>query len=463
MMLQTAIESPNYWKEFRHQLGLLVRLFSQNAQDLPVAPPIGDLRAEFIRLANDILDEAATVSFIRAHDTLARVRRQAAAVYEADPSDKLAHALFGACSTALGYLLSLRCLSAYSAPVPTTAPALCTDEAGSSSSLIINYSNREPMMAVVERLDSPPTAVAAMLAAERAAEAGSTVPGTRDHAGNGPGTNAADAVHFSVSAPRLVQPGSAFVIDIWAFLAGQRDEILKRAARSAVDPSFFMREKGPAPLSRGTLLTVRLRMPDLLVDEEEDTLLWEGEIASTGFPVRAPASASPGDRPGTVVFLAHGLTVAKVHFTIRVGAERTMEPSPVRVEGKPFRTAFASYASEDRDEVLSVIQGLQKAVPGLDVFLDVAQLRSGQKWQDQLWSAIPSREVFYLFWSEAASRSPWVEKEWRCAVETRGIGFIDPVPLVSPEIVPPPKELGELHFNDWVLAFKRRAGAAHAG
>jgi len=462
-MLQTTIDSPEYWKEFRHQLGVLVRLFSQNTPDLRVAPPTGGLRAEFIRLANDILDETATVSFIQAHDTLARLRRQAAAVYEADPSDKLAHALFGACSTALGYLLSLRCLSAYSAPVPTTAPDICAEETRSSSSLIINYSNREPMMAVVERLDSPPTAVAAMLAAERAAEGGSTVSGTRNHAGNGPGTNAADAVHFSVSAPRLVMPGSAFVVDIWAFLAGQRDEVLKRAGSSAADPSFFMREKGPARLSRGTLVTVRLRMPDLIVDDEEDTLLWEGEIAGTGLPVRAPESVSPGDKPGTVFVHAHGFQVAKLHFTIRVGAERTVEPSPVRVERQQFRTAFASYASENRDEVLSVIQGLQKAVPGLDVFLDVAQLRSGQNWQDQLWSAIPSRDVFYLFWSEAASRSPWVEKEWRCAVETRGIGFIDPVPLVSPEVVPPPKELGELHFNDWVLAFKRRVGVAQAG
>jgi hypothetical protein len=32
--------------------------------------------------------------------------------------------------------------------------------------------------------------------------------------------------------------------------------------------------------------------------------------------------------------------------------------------------------------------------------------------------------------------------------------FIDPVPLVSPEQVPPPPELATKHFNDWILAFR---------
>ena len=67
---------------------------------------------------------------------------------------------------------------------------------------------------------------------------------------------------------------------------------------------------------------------------------------------------------------------------------------------------------------------------------------------------IPEKDVFYLFWSENAQRSEWVEKEWRCALDTRGIEFIDPVPLVSPKQVPPPPELARhLHFNDWQLAF----------
>ena len=96
-----------------------------------------------------------------------------------------------------------------------------------------------------------------------------------------------------------------------------------------------------------------------------------------------------------------------------------------------------------------------KAVPDLDVFLDVLSLRSGEDWAQALVRTIPASDVFYLFWSEHAKRSEWVEREWRCALEIRGLDFIDPVPLVSPELVPPPAELAAKHFNDWVLAFMR--------
>ena len=63
--------------------------------------------------------------------------------------------------------------------------------------------------------------------------------------------------------------------------------------------------------------------------------------------------------------------------------------------------------------------------------------------------------VLYLFWFARAKASPWVEKECKCALSTRGEEFIDPVPLVSPEEVRPPEELSKKHFNDWILAFRR--------
>jgi hypothetical protein len=68
---------------------------------------------------------------------------------------------------------------------------------------------------------------------------------------------------------------------------------------------------------------------------------------------------------------------------------------------------------------------------------------------------IPEADVFYLFWCRHAKSSSWVEKEWRCALNKRGLDFIDPVPLESPEDAPPPLELAAKHFNDPLLAFLR--------
>ena len=98
---------------------------------------------------------------------------------------------------------------------------------------------------------------------------------------------------------------------------------------------------------------------------------------------------------------------------------------------------------------------MQKIAPDLNVFLDAANLRSGEKWEPRLWQAISASDVFYLFGSEAAKASPWADREWRYAFATKGADFIDPVPLVSPDEVSPPQELSGKHFNDWVLAFRR--------
>jgi hypothetical protein len=59
-----------------------------------------------------------------------------------------------------------------------------------------------------------------------------------------------------------------------------------------------------------------------------------------------------------------------------------------------------------------------------------------------------------MFWSKHAKKSHWVDREWRHGMKTKGIDFIDPVPLVDPRKVPPPTELADhKHFNDWTLAY----------
>jgi hypothetical protein len=139
---------------------------------------------------------------------------------------------------------------------------------------------------------------------------------------------------------------------------------------------------------------------------------------------------------GKVSIFVSGLLIAKLDFDMEVGVEQKEADDVLRMKIRP-RTAFASYASEDRDEVLGRIQGMLKTLPELDVFLDVASLRSGENWADRLQTEIESRDIFYLFWSLAASRSPWVKKEWRTALRTKGLQYIDPVPLEPPSKVSP--------------------------
>ena len=260
-----------------------------------------------------------------------------------------------------------------------------------------------------------------------------------------------DLVHFSVTSPSIVQPDYSFRVGIWAHLEKQRREVIRRAMEAAKEEKISITTQGPMKVEHGTVLTVRLKLEEFIVEPSEATILWEGEIGNTTFGVRVPKDAKKGRRVGIATIHQDGFQVAIIFFELDVGRKSTAV-GQIKARVKHHRTAFASYASPDRGEVMKRIQGMQKASPELDIFVDVDALRSGQYWEREIRKIIPSRDVFYLFWSASASKSYWVDQEWRYALEKRGLHFIDPCPLVSPKEVPPPKELESLHFNDrWIF------------
>lgn len=266
---------------------------------------------------------------------------------------------------------------------------------------------------------------------------------------------ATDRVHFTVASPPTVVPGESFVVDVWAHLREERDEVLD-CVRRAVGDSAVTKETAGLHIARDSDLVVTLDIDGLTVDEPCGVIFWDGGMANADFIVSVPAAAPLGRRTGTVTITVEGLRLTRIRFMFAVVAEAE-ERRLHSVVKSGYESAFASYASDDRNLVLGRIQGMQKVTP-LDIFLDTESLRSGQHRESQLWEEVENRDVFFLFWSRAAAASDWVEKEWRYALERRGLGFIDPVPLEPPDVAPPPpKELSELHFNDKWLAFMRTA------
>jgi hypothetical protein len=263
-------------------------------------------------------------------------------------------------------------------------------------------------------------------------------------------------VHFTVAAPATVKPGDSFVVDLYAHLARQRPAVMRRVREEYGSRAMGVKSKGPVELARGAVLQVRLDMEGMQVAQPDDTLMWQGEIGNADFAVQAPQDARQGPRQGLLTVRCEGLQIMRIHFCVAVAAT-TAQPADLPIRVQRHRRAFASYASADRDAVLARVHGMQKAAPDLDVFLDVLSLRSGEDWQKKLWDVIPQNDVFYLFWSASARKSRWVTREWKCALKAKGLQFIDPVPLASPEAAPPPHELSGLHFYDPVLAFMGRS------
>lgn len=265
-----------------------------------------------------------------------------------------------------------------------------------------------------------------------------------------------DPVHFSITAPAVLAANSPPVIlDVWAHLDSQRADVIARAKEERGTDTVRRGSKGPVLIERGTQIAVELCLPTLVVSESNGTILWMGEVANTSFEVRAPEGIRSGEHAGSCRFYVGGMQIAKLLFSVMVG-EAPGQIVQLGTKEEHVRTAFASYAHVDKAEVLARIQGMLKVRPDLDIFVDVASLRSGEKYEQRLMEEIARRDILYLFWSQAARRSKWVKKEWRAALAAHGIDAINPVPLQPPEIAPPPRELGKrLHFSDWTLFLAR--------
>jgi HEAT repeat protein len=264
-----------------------------------------------------------------------------------------------------------------------------------------------------------------------------------------------DAVRFSVLSPFTTMRGRPCLIDVWAH-TGDLDAVLRDMRHHpAWRPGVNVRSKGPMDVSRGTTLSARIAVPTLGW-ADDDTVTWGGAAGNATYAFVVPADATHGEHAGHLHVHVGGIQLARVTFLITVG-DTDADAQDVTVSQRIVHSAFASYASEDRDRVLARIQGMQQVARDLDIFVDVVSLRSGERWEERLESEILDRDVLYLFWSRAASASPWVDREWRTAYRAKGLDGIEPVPIEPPDVSPPPLELSSLHFNDWTLEVRRRA------
>ena len=248
-----------------------------------------------------------------------------------------------------------------------------------------------------------------------------------------------DPLNVAVYAPKEVKVGDEFLLDVWTFLSGQRAKVKNLARRAG---GIQAGEETNSLIERGAVLTLEMEIPGRKIENSVRTFVWTGTETCESFICSMEPQGygqSTYSVRGNVVLKAGGSRIASADFYLRVSDKTAEEKSQVSERCNIPTAAFASYASDDRIEVMRGVEGLRKAAPHMDIFIDVTLLRSGEDWKRKIEAYISVSDIFYLFWSSAAARSEWVEKEWRFALATKGLSFIDPFPLESPEIVPRPK------------------------
>ena len=253
-------------------------------------------------------------------------------------------------------------------------------------------------------------------------------------------------VAFSAVAPKAFIKGEYTMIDMVMYEDAFRyvvDELLETA-----DVPVRETRAGAVKVADGSSIRVTLTSPDLEMEDQEETGLWQGDYLHLSFAVELPEDY--GKRQ--ILFHANVYVNGVIAVRLKLIASCVSQSRQMlSVSRQDVLSAFVSYASQDRHRVAAIIQGMKKVRPDMDIFFDVDNLNSGDDWKCALYQEIDKRDVLFLCWSHFARQSEWVNKEWRYALAHKGLECIEPVPIDPPSVCPPPEELSKKHFNDKLL------------
>lgn len=183
----------------------------------------------------------------------------------------------------------------------------------------------------------------------------------------------AGVVDCSVFAPDACAPGTWIFVQAYFHTPKQAPDAV--ALAQEFDPGTSRRGFAglQIPISHGCILDVELDMKGARVEEPIQRHAWHGRAEAVQFDVQIAVGQAEGPVRGSVVVRKEGIPIGRVGFRVMVaGKPSTLLPSRQVEDPVRFSSAFISYASPDRDEVLRRVQGIQAA--GIAFFQDVLAL-----------------------------------------------------------------------------------------
>ena len=265
-------------------------------------------------------------------------------------------------------------------------------------------------------------------------------------------------VTCTVYAPPEARPGDSILVQIHVHTSGSTHEADSLAHDFDSSSSRRGLTSFKTTVAEGAVLDFELTVKRAIVEEPFQELLWKGRTDSVQFEVEILDGISACSLIMKIGVSQEGVPTGRILSRLGVVpsySSATTVPVPSGT-GVRHRTAFVSYASRDRIEVMKRLQMLRAV--GICCFQDVMDLDPGDRWARELFHHIDESDVFFLFWSSTAKASEWVQKEWEYALERHGDDFVLPVIIEGPPIPEPPDKLKHPSFlGQGVVLYQRHA------
>lgn len=262
----------------------------------------------------------------------------------------------------------------------------------------------------------------------------------------------ADEVSFTTYHPKEGCVESWHTLLVYAHILSALAKVQEDAKRFDNQIKFpkETRSKPPTPIVlRGTKLTILPSCEGVTFNPKSISFKWLEDFHRADFRFKADKSLSGDAAKGQITIYVGPLIIGTLKFAMLFNEKEDVQPVPdheehAKMYGKD--DVFISYSRKDT-EVARVFKTILAAT-GMDVFIDVDDLRSGQLWKDELLRRIERAGIFQMFWSENYSQSENCKMEWEYALkQNKEEGYIRPVYWKTPLSPKPPEELGKFNFQ----------------
>lgn len=117
-------------------------------------------------------------------------------------------------------------------------------------------------------------------------------------------------------------------------------------------------KSGILTAQREAKITVMLSSPDIYIEDNIESQIWQGDYLSFSFAVEVPEQYNRRQ----ILFMAsvyfNDIIATRLKFVAKC---KTLTEQKIEVIREDVLSVFVSYASQDRNRVAMIIQGMKKA------------------------------------------------------------------------------------------------------
>lgn len=221
-------------------------------------------------------------------------------------------------------------------------------------------------------------------------------------------------VYSSIFAPAEVKRNSHMLVQVYLHLEEESEKVISLANESQKDAERRDYIPLQCKLKKGDKVDVLLNIyGESLLMSDKKSMVWQGSFTKCTFDYRVPKDINVDELSCKAILAVGGVPVGEMNFITQIVVDKPRDLN-TEIKAHNYSKVFISYAHKDEQAVKFLAKGLE--VMKVEHFFDRKYLKAGDIFPQVIEDYINSADLFVLCWSENASQSEYVKKEYTQAL-----------------------------------------------